>query len=62
MLRKYCNLYWDEPVKTWDEALPLGCDKEGTLIWGDGAPLNLSIDRGDLWDNRLAESCLQRRP
>jgi len=40
------------PIKTWDEALPLGNGLLGGLLWGEGATLRLSLDRGDLWDNR----------
>ncbi len=40
------------PIERWDEALPLGNGLIGALLWGDGARLNLSLDRGDLWDLR----------
>ena len=40
------------PAMTWDEALPLGNGLLGALVWGDGDPLNLSLDRTDLWDLR----------
>lgn len=45
---------FDEPVSRWDEAIPLGNGKMGCLIWGNGAPLKFSLDRGDLWDYRAA--------
>ena len=48
------ELRYDEPVRRWDEALPLGNGWNGCLIWGDGAPLRFSLDRGDLWDLRRA--------
>jgi len=32
--------------------LPCGNGLLGMLLWGDGDPLNLSVDRSDLWDNR----------
>jgi len=41
-------------INTWDEAIPLGNGLTGSLIWGDGSPLRISLDRGDLWDTRLA--------
>jgi alpha-L-fucosidase 2 len=25
----------------------------GSLVWGDGRPLRISLDRADLWDARL---------
>jgi alpha-L-fucosidase 2 len=40
------------PAKVWDEALPLGNGLLGALVWGDGKPLNISLDRTDLWDLR----------
>ena len=46
------DLLFDTPVTTWDEALPLGNGMLGALVWGDGRPLRISIDRADLWDLR----------
>ena len=42
------------PISTWDEALPLGNGLLGGLLWGGGGTLRLSLDRGDLWDERPA--------
>ncbi len=36
----------------WDEAMPLGNGLLGALVWGDGKPLRISLDRTDLWDLR----------
>ncbi len=52
------DLLFDAPIGRWDEALPLGNGLTGCLVWGDGAPLQLSLDRGDLWDTRLAPEVL----
>lgn len=41
------------PVTRWDEALPLGNGEMGCLVWGEGAVVRLSLDRGDLWDEQL---------
>jgi len=30
----------------------------GVMLWGDGAPLALTLDHADLWDLRRDESCL----
>jgi alpha-L-fucosidase 2 len=49
------DLIFNEPVKRWDEALPLGNGMMGILVWGDGHPLKLSLDRADLWDTRAVE-------
>lgn len=50
----YCDLFFNEAVTKWDEAIPLGNGLSGCLIWGDGKPLRFSLDRGDLWDTRPA--------
>jgi alpha-L-fucosidase 2 len=42
------------PIATWDEAIPLGNGLLGGLLWGEGGTLRLSLDRGDLWDERPA--------
>jgi alpha-L-fucosidase 2 len=47
------GLRFSTPVTVWDEALPLGNGTLGALIWGDGGPLRISLDRSDLWDLRL---------
>ncbi|MBS1369292.1 MAG: hypothetical protein HPZ91_04970 [Lentisphaeria bacterium] len=41
------------PITRWDEAVPLGNGLCGVLLWGDGLNVKLSLDRGDLWDERL---------
>lgn len=46
------GLKFDSPATRWDEALPLGNGMMGALLWGDGRPLRLSLDRADLWDLR----------
>ena len=48
------------PIETWDEAIPLGNGLTGGLLWGEGSTINLSLDRGDLWDERLPEIYLQQ--
>lgn len=45
-------LNFSTPVAVWDEALPLGNGVIGALVWGDGRPLKISLDRADLWDLR----------
>ncbi len=37
---------------SWDEGLPLGNGLLGALVWGNGRPMNISLDRTDLWDLR----------
>jgi alpha-L-fucosidase 2 len=49
------NLTLTAPIATWDEAVPLGNGLMGGLLWGGGSTLRLSLDRGDLWDERPAD-------
>ena len=49
------------PVQTWDEAIPLGNGTMGVLLWGETNRLRLSLDRGDLWDERPAKHHVQTR-
>lgn len=46
------NLRLAAPIQTWDEAVPLGNGLMGGLLWGEGNVIRLSLDRGDLWDER----------
>src|SRR5512132_296949 len=46
------GLHYTTPADRWDEALPLGNGTLGALVWGDGRPLRISLDRADLWDLR----------
>jgi alpha-L-fucosidase 2 len=48
------NLVLTAPIETWDEAIPLGNGLLGGLLWGKDNLLRLSLDRGDLWDERPA--------
>ena len=47
------------PITTWDEAIPLGNGMLGGLLWGQGNTINLSLDRGDLWDETPAPEILE---
>lgn len=46
------GLHYETPATVWDEAMPLGNGLLGALVWGDGKPLRISLDRTDLWDLR----------
>ena len=46
------GLHYEKPAMVWDEAMPLGNGLLGALVWGDGKPLRISLDRTDLWDLR----------
>ena len=47
------SLVLQAPISRWDEAIPIGNGLLGGLLWGEGSQLVLSLDRGDLWDERL---------
>ncbi len=53
------RLHLEGPITTWDEAIPLGNGMSGGLLWGEGSEVRLSLDRGDLWDERLPDLLLQ---
>lgn len=59
-MNKY-DLQFNQSITRWDEGLPLGNGLCGCLIWGGGDPLRFSLDRGDLWDLRLAPEVLDER-
>ncbi len=46
------GLHYEKPATVWDEAMPLGNGLLGALVWGDGKPLRISLDRTALWDLR----------
>ncbi len=46
------GLHYTTPATVWDEAMPVGNGLLGALLWGDGKPLKISLDRTDLWDLR----------
>lgn len=43
------------PIERWDEGLPLGNGMLGALVWGEGQVVRLSLDRSDLWDERVPD-------
>jgi len=55
------NLRLAAPIQTWDEAVPLGNGTMGVLLWGETNRLRLSLDRGDLWDERPSKKHLAVR-
>ncbi len=55
------NLRLAAPIQTWDEAVPLGNGTMGVLLWGESNTLRLSLDRGDLWDERPSKRFLEVR-
>jgi alpha-L-fucosidase 2 len=50
-LRRHDHVYEAAPP-TWDEGLPLANGSMGTVVWGDGNPLNFTMGCCELWDLR----------
>ncbi|MGN1418433.1 MAG: glycosyl hydrolase family 95 catalytic domain-containing protein [Acutalibacteraceae bacterium] len=44
------SLHFDETIRNWDEALPLGNGDIGCLIWNSSDCLRFSLDKGGIWD------------
>lgn len=44
------NLHFNNTIKNWDEAVPLGNGQLGCLIWDSSDKLRFTLDRSDLWD------------
>jgi alpha-L-fucosidase 2 len=49
----------EAPIRRWDEAIPMGNGLMGGLLYGEGSRLKISLDRGDLWDERAAPAVLR---
>lgn len=46
------NLVLSAPIASWEDAIPLGNGLFGALVWGENNTVRLSLDRGDMWDER----------
>ncbi len=46
------DLIWEKPPARWLHGIPLANGDIGALIWGDGAPLKLTLDKYDAWETR----------
>jgi len=44
-------LAWPFPAERVHGGIPLGNGTFGALIWGDGAPLRITVNRADYWDH-----------
>ena len=54
---KFTTLEFNKSILNWDDAIPTGDGKLGSIIYGKG-PIRISVDRIDLWDNRINEMTL----
>ncbi len=43
---------WEVASARWLEGIPLANGDMGALIWGDGAPLKITLDKYDAWETR----------
>ena len=46
------DLIYAAPPSEWEEGIPLGNGDMGALIWGDGNPLRITLDKYDVWETR----------
>lgn len=50
------------PPRIWQDGFPLGNGFLGAMLWGDGHPLNLTLDCADLWDSRTDAHAFREHP
>jgi len=43
---------WEVAPLRWDQGLMLGNGDIGAVIWGDGNPLKITLDKQDIWEHR----------
>ncbi|GMV92910.1 MAG: hypothetical protein AMXMBFR82_26880 [Candidatus Hydrogenedentota bacterium] len=43
---------WEKAPVRWLEGIPLANGHMGAMIWGDGAPLKITLDKYDAWETR----------
>ncbi len=48
--------------RIWQDGFPLGNGFLGAMLWGDGNPLNLTLDCTDLWDSRTDAHSWREHP
>lgn len=46
------DMLWDSPPEQWLTGIPLANGHIGALIWGDGSPLKITLDKYDCWELR----------
>lgn len=45
-------MVWEVPPKKWVEGVPLANGRIGAMVWGDGRPLKITLDKYDAWETR----------
>ena len=51
LLKQHDMVYEAAPLE-WEQGFLLGNGNVGAVIWGDGAPMNITLNRMDAWDGR----------
>ncbi len=46
------DMHWEVAPEQWNTGIPLGNGHIGALIWGDGDPLKITLDKYDCWELR----------
>jgi len=46
------DMVWDAPPVLWNTGIPLANGRIGAMIWGDGQPLKITLDKYDCWELR----------
>jgi alpha-L-fucosidase 2 len=46
------DLVYEAAPREWEEGIPLGNGDMGALVWGDGDPLRITLDKYDVWETR----------
>lgn len=49
------DLHWETAPEQWDHGIPLANGHIGAMIWGDGSPLRITLDKYDCWELREQE-------
>ena len=46
------DMIWEQGPQRWLDGIPLGNGHIGAVLWGDGRPLNVALDKYDCWELR----------
>jgi len=49
------DLVYERAPAEWLDGIPLGNGDMGVVIWGNGAPLTLTLDKCDVWETRYPD-------
>ncbi|HCA48192.1 MAG TPA: hypothetical protein DEP45_12820, partial [Armatimonadetes bacterium] len=46
------DMFWNAAPEEWLNGIPLANGEVGAMVWGDGEPLKITLDRYDCWELR----------